>query len=68
MFMGMKALRKSVSVAEVIILCINREILWLAFTPYSKTVADLKAKFPILQDGIKGVISTEMERAICNEK
>ncbi|KAK4304708.1 hypothetical protein Pmani_023361 [Petrolisthes manimaculis] len=34
----------------------------------SKTVADLKAKFPILQDGLKGLISAEMERAICNEK
>ncbi|MPC37225.1 Coiled-coil domain-containing protein [Portunus trituberculatus] len=34
----------------------------------SKTVADLKAKFPILQDGLKDLISAEMERAICNEK
>ncbi|XP_063601825.1 uncharacterized protein LOC134777967 isoform X10 [Penaeus indicus] len=34
----------------------------------SKTVADLKAKFPILQDGLKGLISAEMERAISEEK
>ncbi|XP_042235475.1 uncharacterized protein LOC121875141 isoform X13 [Homarus americanus] len=34
----------------------------------SKTVADLKAKFPILQDGLKGLISAEMEKAFCNEK
>ncbi|KAK7072315.1 Actin interacting protein 3 [Halocaridina rubra] len=34
----------------------------------SKTVADLKARFPILQDGLKGLISAEMEKAIRDEK
>ena len=34
----------------------------------SKTVADLKAQFPALQENIKTVITAEMQRAIRDEK
>lgn len=34
----------------------------------SKTVADLKMKFPSLQEGLKGLLSSEMEKVMREEK
>lgn len=34
----------------------------------SKTVADLKVRFPSLQEGMKGLLSSEMEKVVREEK
>lgn len=34
----------------------------------SKTVADLKVRFPNLQEGMKGLLSSEMEKVVREEK
>jgi hypothetical protein len=34
----------------------------------SKTVADLKVRFPGLQEGMKGLLSSEMEKVVREEK
>lgn len=34
----------------------------------SKTVADLKVRFPNLQDGMKSLLSSEMEKVVREEK
>lgn len=34
----------------------------------SKTVADLKVRFPSLQEGMKGLLSSEMEKVVQEEK
>lgn len=39
---------------------------WLSLR--SKTVADLKLKFPLLQGAMKSVMSLEMQRVIAEEK
>lgn len=36
--------------------------------PSSKTVADLKVRFPSLQEGMKGLLSSEMEKVVREEK
>lgn len=36
--------------------------------PYSKTVAELKLKFPNLQNGLRNVLSNEMEKVVREEK
>lgn len=35
---------------------------------FSKTVADLKVRFPSLQEGMKGLLSSEMEKVVREEK
>lgn len=35
---------------------------------HSKTVADLKVRFPSLQEGMKGLLSSEMEKVVREEK
>jgi hypothetical protein len=35
---------------------------------YSKTVADLKVRFPGLQEGMKGLLASEMEKVVREEK
>ena len=35
---------------------------------YSKTVADLKVRFPSLQEGMKGLLASEMEKVVREEK
>ena len=35
---------------------------------FSKTVADLKVRFPSLQEGMKGLLSSEMEMVVRAEK
>jgi hypothetical protein len=34
----------------------------------SKTVADLKVRFPSLQEGMKGLLASEMEKVVREEK
>jgi len=34
----------------------------------SKTVADLKVRFPGLQEGMKGLLASEMEKVVREEK
>lgn len=42
---------------------------WLdIILPFSKTVADLKVRFPSLQEGMKGLLSSEMEKVVREEK
>lgn len=39
-----------------------------SLTIYSKTVADLKTRFPSLQENLKGLLSSEMEKIVHEEK
>lgn len=47
-------------------LLIENLIFGVAF--FSKTVADLKVRFPGLQEGMKGQLSSEMEKVVREEK
>lgn len=51
---------------------LNHIIIWelpLKFVMFcSKTVADLKVRFPNLQDGMKSLLSSEMEKVVREEK
>jgi hypothetical protein len=38
---------------------------WFCF---SKTVAELKVRFPSLQEGMKGLLASEMEKVVREEK
>ena len=41
----------------------------MSIVPFSsKTVADLKVRFPGLQEGMKGLLSSEMEKVVREEK
>ncbi|KAG7212702.1 hypothetical protein KM043_012976 [Ampulex compressa] len=40
----------------------------LILSKSSKTVADLKVRFPSLQEGLKGLLSSEMEKVVREEK
>ncbi|KMQ88419.1 coiled-coil domain-containing protein [Lasius niger] len=40
----------------------------LILSKSSKTVADLKVRFPSLQEGMKGLLSSEMEKVVREEK
>jgi acetolactate synthase regulatory subunit len=44
------------------------EMMALALSNVSKALSDLKAKFPLLQDGMKTVMSGEMECVVTEEK
>ncbi|XP_011307844.1 uncharacterized protein [Fopius arisanus] len=44
------------------------ESMALVLSKSSKTVADLKVRFPSLQEGMKGLLSSEMEKVVREEK
>lgn len=46
----------------------NLKLLVIHTLYFSKTVADLKVRFPSLQEGMKGLLSSEMEMVVRAEK
>lgn len=45
-----------------------RQLLTYSFKHFSKTVAELKMRFPSLQNGLRNILSNEMEKVVREEK